>query len=80
MVFLKDFFGKVNFKKEVTVETTKKYAQLRSMHELKSKYEPRRCDFQQCGVLTSVDLDEPVQPPFKLGNSNDVQIYFTLPS
>ena len=26
------------------------------------------CDFQQCGILTSVDLDEPaaVQPPFKL--------------
>ena len=24
------------------------------------------CDFQQCGILKSVDLDEPVQPPFKL--------------
>ena len=24
------------------------------------------CDFQQCGVLTIVDSDEPVQPPFKL--------------
>ena len=24
------------------------------------------CDFQQCGILTSVDSDEPVQPPFKL--------------
>ena len=23
------------------------------------------CDFQQCGSLTCVDLDEPVQPPFK---------------
>ena len=24
-------------------------------------------DFQQCGILTtSVDLDEPVRPPFKL--------------
>ena len=22
-------------------------------------------DFQQCGILTSVVLDEPVQPPFK---------------
>ena len=22
------------------------------------------CDFQQCGILTSVDSDEPVQPPF----------------
>ena len=23
-------------------------------------------DFQQCDILTSVDSDEPVQPPFKL--------------
>ena len=27
------------------------------------------CDFQKCGILTSVDSDEPVQPPFKLRNS-----------
>ena len=27
------------------------------------------CDFQQCGILTSVDSDEPVQPPFTLWNS-----------
>ena len=26
-------------------------------------------DFQQCGILTSVDSDEAVQPPFKLRNS-----------
>ena len=26
------------------------------------------CDLQQCGILTSVDSDEPVQPPFKLKN------------
>ena len=26
-------------------------------------------DFQQCGILTCVDSDEPVQPPFKLRNS-----------
>ena len=26
-------------------------------------------DFQQCGILTSVDSDQPVQPPFKLWNS-----------
>ena len=26
-------------------------------------------DFQQCGILTSVNSDEPVQPPFKLRNS-----------
>ena len=23
-----------------------------------------KCDFQQCGILKSVDSDEPVQPPF----------------
>ena len=27
------------------------------------------CDFQQCGILTSVDSDEPVQPPFNFRNS-----------
>ena len=27
------------------------------------------CDFQQCGILTWVDSDEPLQPPFKLRNS-----------
>ena len=27
-------------------------------------------DFQQCGILTSVDSDENVQPSFKLRNSN----------
>ena len=27
------------------------------------------CDFQQCGILTCVDSDEPLQPPFKLRNS-----------
>ena len=26
------------------------------------------CDFQQCGILTCVDVDEPLQPPFKLRN------------
>ena len=26
------------------------------------------CDFLQCGILTSVDSDQPVQPPFKLRN------------
>ena len=26
-------------------------------------------DFQQCGILTSVDSDEPMQHPFKLRNS-----------
>ena len=27
------------------------------------------CDFQQCGILTWIDSDKPVQPPFKLRNS-----------
>ena len=27
------------------------------------------CDFQQCGILTSVDSDEHVHPPFKLRTS-----------
>ena len=27
------------------------------------------CDFQKCGILTCIDSDEPVQPPFKLRNS-----------
>ena len=26
------------------------------------------CDFQQCGILTSVDSDVTEQPPFKLRN------------
>ena len=26
-------------------------------------------DFQQCGILTSVDSEEPLQPPLKLRNS-----------
>ena len=26
-------------------------------------------DFQKCGILTSVDSGEPVQPPFKLRHS-----------
>ena len=31
------------------------------------------CDFHQCGILTSVDSDKPLQPPFKLRNSNAVR-------
>ena len=27
------------------------------------------CDFQQCGILTSVDSDQPVQPRVKIRNS-----------
>ena len=29
------------------------------------------CDFHHGGILTSVDSDEPVQPPFKLGSSKN---------
>ena len=36
---------------------------------LKNKIRAVTCDFKQCGILTSVDLDEPVQSPFKLRNS-----------
>ena len=31
-------------------------------------------DFQQCGILTNVDSDEHVMPPFKLRSSNDVRL------
>ena len=31
------------------------------------------CDFQQCVILTSVDSEEPVQPPLSLETPNDVQ-------
>ena len=33
------------------------------------------CDFQQCGILTSVDSDEPVQPHFNLRNSKWCSAY-----
>ena len=31
-------------------------------------------DFQQCGSLTSVDSNEPVQPPFKLRNCKSCSV------
>ena len=31
-------------------------------------------DFQQCGILNSVDSDEPVQSPFKLRNSKGCSV------
>ena len=37
--------------------------------DLKEKIWYVTCDFQQCGILTCVDSDEPVQPPFMLRNS-----------
>ena len=32
------------------------------------------CDFQQCGILTCVDSDEPLQPPLKLRNSKTYSV------
>ena len=32
------------------------------------------CDFQQSGILTSVDSDEPVSRLLSLETSNDVQL------
>ena len=37
------------------------------------KLHDTRFDFQQCGILTSVDSDEQVQPPVKLRNSRAVR-------
>ena len=33
----------------------------------------RECDFHQCGILTSVDSDEPVQTLLRLETPNDVR-------
>ena len=33
------------------------------------KLNETQCDFQQCGILTSVESDEPLLPPVKLRNS-----------
>ena len=31
------------------------------------------CDFQHCGILTSVDSDKPVQPTLSLETTNKIQ-------
>ena len=31
------------------------------------------CDFQQCDILKSVDVDKPVQPALSLETPNDIQ-------
>ena len=36
------------------------------------------CDFQQCGILTSVDSDKPVQPPFKLKFESVAQQFYNI--
>ena len=38
------------------------------------------CDFQHCGILTSVDLDEPVQPRFKVRNPKWCAVHMELNS
>ena len=44
-----------------------------TLEELESEYIIKKiamtCNFQQCGILTGVDSDEPLQPPFMLRNS-----------
>ena len=32
------------------------------------------CDFQQCGILTSADSDDPVRPPIKLRTSKKCSV------
>ena len=39
------------------------------MSELNYHNSAVTCNFQQCGILTCVDSDEPMQPPFKLRNT-----------
>ena len=41
-----------------------------SLHHLQTNNKSAvTCDFQQCGILTNEDSNEPVQPCFKLRNS-----------
>ena len=48
-------------------------AKRNTLEELESEYIIKKiamtCNFQQCGILTGVDSDEPLQPPFMLRNS-----------
>ena len=53
----------------------KTYAIKTTVHKYNKRRSPEviwaaTCDFQQCGILTSVDSDEHVQCPFKPRNSN----------
>ena len=41
---------------------------------VKNKISAETCDFQQCGILKSVDSDEPVQPPIVLRNSKSCSV------
>ena len=50
------------------ISNNKALSFLANKHARTSPNEPRHV-IQQCGILTSVDSDEPVQPPFKLRNT-----------
>ena len=56
----------VFFQQNKTNVSFREIAHLIARNPLSSK---RHVIFQQCGILTSKDSDEPVQPPFKLRNS-----------
>ena len=61
-----------NWKKWKDSICWKMYVRWRSIRKLKTSTENDKwavtCDFQQSGILTSVDSDEPLQPAFKLRN------------
>ena len=38
---------------------------MKNWHYVIDNIRAATCDFQQCGILTSVDSEKPVQPPFK---------------
>ena len=62
---------------DISVHTIGKYTTVGSLKmktlpwslRFKSSRVNNTCGFQQCGILTSVDSDEPVLPPVKLRNS-----------
>ena len=56
-IYLSDFMTMRNYEDQL---------QNHLVHSVNWTNEPRYVIFQQCGILTSVDSDEPVQPPFKL--------------
>ena len=54
------------------MEMTKLYCYVESImadHSHLDNIPAVACDFKQYGILTSVNSNEPVQPPFKLRNS-----------
>ena len=53
---------------ELSFENTHTYSIKSSFIDCHDNWAATR-DFQQCGILTSVDSDEPLQPPMKFRNS-----------